>query len=624
MLDPSVRVRRKPLVLTFVGVRESAYRWALARAFPRARFIPRQSDRAVAGSDLIVRIFQRGDSRGRGAFTRAATQSRIASLGIELGLASIFIGPLTLPDRAGCGYCGSERMRAVSKALGVRRAARSTHQHHSQHGVALATALRVILRKDLKRCNVLDHVLVLDDQTGSRSLHRVVPLPHCPVCGGATAAARIERSAPLTAATPLRRVVRGLAGWVDGQTGVIGAVVPEPNVDAQARLPVVVTTAPPAIAADDGSLRTLPVGWGKGLTVSAALLSAVGEAIERYSASLPDPARLMWQRPDELQGAYLDPLTLPLYANAQYGRRGFPYVPYSRRVRHPWVRGVWFGTTEPVWVPAMLVFLSLTIEPAHLICQGTSNGLAAAGDFDEAATRATLELIERDAMLASWLTSRPGQRLTLDRTCDPRLLGIVAAIESLSATVETYLLTAGVYGATVLCLGLGDGKQYPGVTIGLGTGVDARAALKSAVLELGQTGPYLQRTMLTHTVPVPRGPASVRTMLDHAAYYFPHCRAEIFDRIRNTAAPVSMRDLPRCRPLAPMQHCADALKAAGIRVAVVDVTSADVEAGPFRVVRAVSPDLQPISYGAGMDRLPVDRIRTMGLSVPIPPVQPVW
>src|SRR4051812_23687201 len=106
MLHLNASTRRKPLVLTFVGLRESACRSALARAFPRARFVPRQSDRAVAGSDLIIRVFNRGDSRGRRAFTRAATQLQIASLGVEVGRSGIFIGPLTLPGHAGCGYCG--------------------------------------------------------------------------------------------------------------------------------------------------------------------------------------------------------------------------------------------------------------------------------------------------------------------------------------------------------------------------------------------------------------------------------------------------------------------------------------------------------------------------------------
>ena len=64
--------------------------------------------------------------------------------------------------------------------------------------------------------------------------------------------------------------------------------------------------------------------------------------------------------------------------------------------------------------------------------------------------------------------------------------------------------------------------------------------------------------------------------------------------------------------------------AADVRVAIVDVTSADVATGPFRVVRAVSPDLQTISYGHGLDRAPVERIRGRTLTAGLPSVHPIW
>ena len=120
MLDHSARVRRKPLVLTFVGLRAGAFRSTLARAFPRAHF-PGPSDLLPAGTDLTIRVFRRGDSIGRAAFTREATHRQVASLGIECGADSMFVGPLTLPGHRGCGYCGAERMRAVAKALGLGR-----------------------------------------------------------------------------------------------------------------------------------------------------------------------------------------------------------------------------------------------------------------------------------------------------------------------------------------------------------------------------------------------------------------------------------------------------------------------------------------------------------------------
>ena len=263
MLNHSARVRRKPLVLTFVGLRPGAFRSTLARAFPRARFLPRPSDSPPADTDLILRVFRRGDSKGRAAFTRDATHRHLASLGIECGSDGIFVGPLTLPGHSGCGYCGAERMRAVAKALDVRQRDWPVQEIDSAIGEMLATMLRAALRTGLKRSRLVDHVVVRS-AAGRPSRHRVVALPNCPICGGAAAAARLQSTPRLGAGTPLRRVVHALEGWVDRHTGVISAVIPERNIDDDARLPVVVTTAPPIIAAEDGALRTLPVGWGKG------------------------------------------------------------------------------------------------------------------------------------------------------------------------------------------------------------------------------------------------------------------------------------------------------------------------------------------------------------------------
>ena len=63
---------------------------------------------------------------------------------------------------------------------------------------------------------------------------------------------------------------------------------------------------------------------------------------------------------------------------------------------------------------------------------------------------------------------------------------------------------------------------------------------------------------------------------------------------------------------------------AGVRVALIDVTSADVATGPFRVIRAVSPNLQPIWYGYGLERHPAERIRNLKLADDIPAIHPIW
>lgn len=247
---------------------------------------------------------------------------------------------------------------------------------------------------------------------------------------------------------------------------------------------------------------------------------------ERYAPSVPDRGRIVVARPGDLDGPYLDPGVFALYSPEQYARVGFPFAPYDRDLTHPCVRGWWLGSGEPVWVHAVFVYLSIEVRRDQLICQGSSNGLAASTSTDEASLRATIELVERDALMYGWLTATPAEA------------------------------------------------------------------------------------------------ADVRDMLDHAAYYFPVERRHVFDRLRHGGTPIAFGDLMGASQSA-VATCGAVLDHAGIRVAIVDVTSPDVRTGPFRVARAVSPDLQGISYGFGLDRRPVSRI-VQGRVTEVPAVHPIW
>jgi ribosomal protein S12 methylthiotransferase accessory factor len=57
--------------------------------------------------------------------------------------------------------------------------------------------------------------------------------------------------------------------------------------------------------------------------------------------------------------------------------------------------------------------------------------------------------------------------------------------------------------------------------------------------------------------------------------------------------------------------CAKRLAAGGVRVALVDVTAPDVAQSPFRVVRALGIELQPIHCGFGLERLSNRRLRAL-------------
>jgi thiazole/oxazole-forming peptide maturase SagD family component len=484
----------------------------------------------------------------------------------------------------------------------------------------IARELHLLLDGRLEESHLVDHLLILNTRTQAESIHRIIPLAYCEVCGGAAAHASPSPQSALSADDPPEAVLAALGGWVDPRTGIVSRLALEMPGDDRGPLPIVFTASPPYIVEGQGTLRRLPIGWGKGLTLSGALLSTIGETIERYAASLPDPARLVWSRACDLDGECLDPAAFALYSEEQYARPDFPYRRFDPEVRHPWVPGWWLGSGEPVWVPAVLAFLSLTIRREHQICQGTSNGLAAGTNLEDAALRATLELVERDAFMAAWITASSGCRLETEGALDDELRQVIGGVEALGAAVELYLLDTSACGVAALALAIGDGERYPGVTIGLGADLDPKAAVRGAILELGQTGPHLRRLMRSGAVPVPETPSAVEDMLHHAVYYFPAARTRAFDRLRGSGSRVSL-PAGRDRSLA---ECAASLTAAGVRVALVDVTSPDVATGPFRVVRAVSPDLQGISYGYGLDRAVVERVRRRGIVKDIPEIHPIW
>ncbi len=626
---PAPAARSSPVLV--VGIRPDDYLGlALTDALSeRVRFpssLPGPDDDLSAC--LAIGVFPVDDDQGSDAFGSWARASRVPWLEVGLGPREARIGPLALPDRDGCGRCARQRLAAADAAnpppVVDRGGEASLPDHSAAVGRLLAREVRTIVRRGPTGSRLLDHLAIVDASTGTSSFHRVIPLPRCALCGGAVPARSNRKPAALSPDDPPEVVLAALAGWIDPRVGVISRLVVERSADDSLDLPIVATTAPPHVIEEDGTPRRLPLGWGKGLSLSGAILSAVGEAIERYSASLPDRDRIVWERPDDLVGERLDPRCFALYSDAQYARDGFPYARFDPAIRHPWVLGRWLGSDRPVWVPAVFAFLSLRVWREHLVGQGTSNGLAASTDPDDAALRATLELIERDALMVAWLSGCPGRRIRIDDALDPRLRGILDGLEALGATTEIYALPTSAVGTTVLGLARGDGVRWPGVTMGLAADLDPGRAVQQAILELGQTGPFLRRMMLSGALPIPSGPDRVTDLLHHAAYYFPPERAAAFDRLRGDEGPISLESLLVLGAERSLAGCAAALEAASIQVAVVDVTASDVALGPFRVARAVSPDLQPIWYGYGLDRQPVSRVRARGLAALSPEISPIW
>ncbi|WP_437878414.1 TOMM precursor leader peptide-binding protein [Sorangium sp. So ce513] len=585
------------------------------------------------GWDLILACASSADLLVLQSVARFAHGASIPSLSAYLEGLDAVLGPAVVPGETACWECcrlrrlatsdNAEADHALQASLLAERPGPRARTYLAPvpaflgHAVALA-AFDLLVRRGASPLS--GGLMVQNLVDPEASFHAVLQMPWCPVCGGAAGARRegTRREAPrvrLSGARDTAELRRLLAGVVDARTGIVRhlrldmkspALALEAPLTATAVLSNYTDGAGPAHRCGEPE-----AGTGKGTTVVDAMIRAVGEAIERYASARVDTAELFRASIVEIErkGDFIAPERLGRYDEAQYARPGFPYVPVAPTTPIDWVLGRWLDTGAPVHVPALAAYYSYCAPPEARFFDVTSNGLAAGATLDDASMAAALELIERDAFMISWLARRPGRRIVLDASIDPDAREVARQLAACGARVELYLLDAGIAVPAVMCVGYGDGKRWPGAVVSLAAHLSPRAAIRKAILEQGQIVGCVIRFVTGQEVAIPERPEDVRTLDDHAAYYFPAERAVAFAFLREGGA-VAASQLEEPREVS-LSELARRVTAAGLRIAIVDVTSPDLAATPFRVARAVGPELQQIHFGHELAQLGNPRLRAM-------------
>ena len=579
--------------------------------------------------DLVLATAAADDLALLDALARATHARRLPTLHGHVDRLDAIVGPLVHPGETACWNC--TRLRTLAHAdqgqtahalqdalladrpVARRRTYLAPAAGHAGHLLALE-AIKLLTGYAPSRLGgrlLVQHLVSLET-----TVHTIVRLPWCDVCGGAGDGPRPGAAGgPLDDARTPDALREALAGWVDARVGIVRQLVVNHPAGDDPELPIT-TTAVVAPYTDGHFHPTEPeLGSGKGLTVVEAMIGAVGEAVERYSAARVRRGTLRRATPRALaaEGDVLDPARLAHYAEAQYAGPGFPFARVDPDQPIDWVPGRWLGTDAPVWVPAFPTYFNLHAPPRERFCQVSSNGLAAGASTGDAAVRAVLELVERDAFTLTWLAQLPARRLLPDDSLDVGAREALRQLTQCGAEVVLYQLDAGAGIPAVACVAFGDGTAWPGATVALSAHPDPRRAARKAILEQGHVGPYLRRLVRSGEHAIPAAPDDVRSLIDHALYYAPPERRRAFAFLDCDAPPpiaLSALEPPRDTPDdAPDEAwLAERLAGDGLRVAVVDVTAPDVATGPFRVARALGEDTQPIHFGHALAQLANPRL----------------
>ena len=344
-------------------------------------------------------------------------------------------------------------------------------------------------------------------------------------------------------------------------------------------IPVFICTRP---TAEEGASS---VYKGKGTTAEEARVSALMEAIERYSAEVGDRELLL----DSYYGLSKDEnvlnpreLILP------------DYVRDVEDVRIPWVKGYDLMDDEEIYVPANAVFHPLPSRYDRVrLFRSNTNGLAGGNELEEAIFHGLAEVIERDAWSLVEITRNTGPNVRIE---GGEIRNLTDKFLNANVSVLIRDITSDVGVPTFAAVSDDDKLKDPTLlTIGMGTHTDASVAITRAITEVAQS-----RLTQIHSA---RGNAAATDLKKIMGYewmqkqnkhWFEIAESEDFDSVQSSS--LDTDDF-----LDDIKHVMVRLKETGFeRVVVVDLTKAEIG---VPVVRVIVPGLEMYSVdGARMGR----------------------
>ncbi len=352
---------------------------------------------------------------------------------------------------------------------------------------------------------------------------------------------------------------------------------------------------------------------GAGLDPTSARAAAIGESLERYAASIWKDNELRLSSYDDFKGSAVHPDNFELFSDAQYASEGFRFRPLRPATPVRWVRAIECATGNEAWVPAALVFMPykrIAAEP--MIFPSVTSGLAAGPSLAHAILAGLCEVVERDAISASWFYKISPRRWTAEMTDWQSSLrehypeDEFTSYRRYDISLDLPLPVALTVAKTTAC-----GADQ--IQIGSACRVRPELAVAKATLEAAQSFPY-QRSLMKLYADWDPGPSfdGVDSFQKHGLLYtkFPEHRQRVgYILAPQGVPPESLREPARhempsldATPQENLEYAVSVLTKAGFNPLFVDLTTPDLRHMGVHVVRALVPGLLQLS---GTHRVPI-------------------
>lgn len=459
------------------------------------------------------------DSYLRPELTTAPTEGGPWLL-VKVGEGSVWVSPVFTEGRAPCWSCVRSRIIARDDKLalllyGGYRQVTLTPSKSLTTGTfgrewVVAVAAQIERQLTGRRDALPSGCLVRITRAAGVSVHPVAPSSTCVECGR-SATARGGGAAPSRTPRPASRkgelwhtVRTRLGPLLDPVTGVVSDLhiypaTPDNGVAvaiASYANPSPGKLAPVRVSAPSGSLIGHPAvtrfAFGGGIRADDARARAALEAVERYCTSAQGDESNCDASLADLGDSAFHPNDLMCFDTSQLARQRpatrtpgelHAPLPYPEDVSLRWCTVVSLTGVERL-LPVACCYRVPEADPDSAYCVYESNGSAVAFSMDNAIVSGFLEVVERDAVAIWWYNKVARPLVDIQSFGDDFFADVADRQRAAGSRLSVFDVTSDLGIPTFVAMSVRQPEDIP--RFGFGAHFNARSALRSALVELGQ------------------------------------------------------------------------------------------------------------------------------------------
>jgi oxazoline/thiazoline synthase len=382
---------------------------------------------------------------------------------------------------------------------------------------------------------------------------------------------------------PLEETLGKCVRFVDNDHGVISAIC-EYDLPWDGAIHVCRARLRPSSCVSPSSSKRGISGsvFGKGTSRVAAEVSALCEALERFSGIYRGDEERRHATFAELANDAIHPSTCTLFSEQQYRKREewnsregkYNWIPevFDERCPIDWSPAWSLSHHQVKYVPTAYCYFGYPFDSSQDFCRPDSNGNSAGNNLEEAIVHGFLELVERECVAFWWYNRvrRPGVDLGSFELDYIRRLRI--AYDSMGRSLYLLDLTTDSLVPVFAAISRSDDPNRQDYIFGFGAHFDPGLALLRAVTELNQFLPEV----------LARGYSFWRKSPNNHSFLIP----------ATDLTPTRYSDFsyyPRKDLLDDVLGCAKLVKQWGMEMLVLDQTRQDVG---LPVVKVIVPGMR--------------------------------